>query len=255
MATEHGRTVTITVNGLDVEVRYDRHAIEDLLVPLLSAWIARTDDGDRHWAFLAAAPGTGKSTLLHLVQAAIGRSLQCVGMDGFHYPQRYLESTMIAGPDGRNEPLSRIKGAPETFDAEGLAARIEAARDADVAWPRYDRQLHDVVPDGEVISASHVLLEGNWLLLDDPRWAALRRHAEVTIFIRAPVEILEERLVNRKIQGGLSPEEARAFYRRSDGVNVTRALTGSDLTAVDLVLDMAPDGSLHESSDRPSPIE
>lgn len=106
----------IAVNGLEQEIFYDRHGIEDLLAPLLREWIAQTRGAGRHYAFLAAPPGTGKSTTAMLLERAVGGELQCLGIDGFHYPQEVLRARSIRTDDGREVPLASIKGAPETFE-------------------------------------------------------------------------------------------------------------------------------------------
>lgn len=240
-------SMRITVNGLEQEIVYDHHALDDLIIPLLRQWIEATNDGRRHWAFLVAPPGAGKSVLAELIGSALAPDLQCLGLDGFHFPQAYLQHNTYRDAVGQETPLSTIKGAPETFDAERLAQYIEQSRHRDVAWPVYDRTLHDVVDGVERVTASHVLLEGNWLLLDDPRWNALRPLAERVIFIDAPEGVLRKRLVDRKVQGGLTQGEAEAFFERSDGPNVRRVLTQSNLANVDLLLAMQADGSLIES--------
>jgi pantothenate kinase len=236
----------IAVNGLEQEIFYDRHGIEDLLAPLLREWIAQTRGAGRHYAFLAAPPGTGKSTIATLLERAVGGELQCLGIDGFHYPQEVLRARSIRTDDGREIPLASIKGAPETFDVAGLERLLTRSYTEDVRWPSYDRRLHDVVEGSDLVTAHHVLLEGNWLLLDEEPWSGLRRHAERTIFIEAPSDLLQERLVSRKVAGGLSRADAEAFYLRSDGPNVERTLSGSDLDSVDLLLTMDVNGSLHE---------
>lgn len=70
--------------------------------------------------FLAAPPAVGKSTLASVL-AHLSRvdeqlcEIQDIGLDGFHYPQRYLDShTMLK--DGIRIPLRDVKGCPETFD-------------------------------------------------------------------------------------------------------------------------------------------
>lgn len=236
----------LTVNGLDQDIAYDRHAIEDLLAPLLQEWIAKERGVGRHYAFLAAPPGTGKSTIAMLLERHFGGDLQCLGIDGFHYPQEVLDSTTVLDGNGREVSLASIKGAPETFDVAGLEGLLTRSFTEDVRWPVYDRNLHDVVADVAPVTAQHVLLEGNWLLLDEDPWRGLRRHAELAIFIEAPPTFLRDRLVNRKVAGGLSRPEAEAFFLRSDGPNVERVLSRSDLESVDLLLAMDASGALHE---------
>lgn len=236
----------LTVNGLSQRITYDAHGVEDLLAPLLREWIAKTDDDGRHYAFMAGPPGTGKSTIAVLLERHFGNDLQCLGIDGFHYPQEILDSTTVLDSDGREVSLASIKGAPETFDVAGMQRLLARSYSEDVRWPLYDRKLHDVVAEGPTVTAHHVLLEGNWLLLDEDPWRDLRRHAEVTIFISAPPATLKDRLVNRKVAGGLSHPEAEAFYWRSDGPNVERVLSRSRLESVDLLLAMDANGALHE---------
>ncbi|RGQ38692.1 hypothetical protein DWY99_09510 [[Clostridium] leptum] len=47
------------------------------------------------------------------------------------------------------------------------------------------------------------------------------------IFIKAEEWALKERLLQRKMTGGSTREEAEAFYQTGDGVNVRRTLQGS----------------------------
>jgi len=236
----------LTVNGLEQEIAYDRHAIEDLLAPLLRNWMDKAPGVGRHYAFLAAPPGTGKSTIAMLLERYFGNDLQCLGIDGFHYRQEVLDSTNIRDKEGREVPLASIKGAPETFDVKALDRLLTRSYGEDVGWPLYDRVRHDVVADGTTVTAHHILLEGNWLLLDEDPWRSIVRYAEVAIFIGAPRDLLRNRLVGRKVAGGLSLPEAEAFYLRTDGPNVERVLTRSNLDSVDLLLAMDANGALYE---------
>ena len=72
-----------------------------------------------------------------------------------------------------------------------------------------------------------VLLEGNWLLLGDDRWLTVRNYADYSLFVGAEPQDLKERLIQRKMMGGKSREEAEIFYRNSDRVNVERVLKKS----------------------------
>ena len=46
--------------------------------------------------------------------------------------------------------------------------------------------------------------------------------------IKTDLPILKKRLIQRKIQGGLSLEAVTAFYEKSDSYNVLRILNNSD---------------------------
>ena len=77
---------------------------------------------------------------------------------------------------------ARAKGAPDTFDAEGYAALLRRLHRpaADVlAPPAFDHRQPDPVPDAIEIPAEAglVVTEGNYLLLDEPRWRAVRGSA------------------------------------------------------------------------------
>jgi len=165
--------------------------------------------------------------------------LQALGMDGFHHPNRYLETHGIL-PDGLEIPLRSIKGAPETFDVTHLTAKLASAKEGATTFPVYDRRIHDVVPDALTVDAEILLVEGNWLLLDEEPWRDLRALADYTLRIDVPPALLRDRLIARKVQGGLSVEDARAFYERSDAPNVLRFAAHAG--AVDEVWRMEEDG-------------
>jgi pantothenate kinase len=142
--------------------------------------------------------------------------------------------------------LSDIKGAPETFDVASLARHLAACADEDVVWPTYDRRVHDVVPGTHPLTADLALVEGNWLLLDEPGWRDLAAHAQYVVLVTADPELLHERLVERKVRGGLTPAEAEAFYESSDRLNVERVMGCSDFSKVDLTLVVQADGTIQQ---------
>ena len=115
-----------------------------------------------------------------------------------------------------------------------------------MAWPTYDRRVHDVVAGTVPLSADLVLVEGNWLLLDEPGWRDLARNAQYVVLLTADADLLRDRLVERKVRGGLTPAEAEAFYERSDRLNVQRVMASSDFSKVDLTLVVQADGSIQQ---------
>lgn len=173
---------------------------------------------------LTGAPGVGKSTLA----AALGRPV--VAMDGFHYADVELV---------RRGLLDR-KGAPETFDAEGYAALLRRVRagEPEVVAPTFSRDLEQplagavwVPPTGTVVT------EGNYLLLDEPRWRAVRAEVEVVWHLHVDPELRRERLVARHVAFGKSPDAARAWVDRVDEPNAR--LVEAAAERADLVVDLS----------------
>ncbi|HEY0645312.1 MAG TPA: nucleoside/nucleotide kinase family protein [Nocardioides sp.] len=238
------------IDGRETDVEVDLHLVDEVLVPVLEQVGAAAQPHRRRYVFLVAPPGTGKSTLAAILKdRARHLDLDVVGMDGFHHAQAYLESHHLER-GGERVPLSAVKGAPETFDVDGLARQLELGRTRSTCWPRYDRVLHDVVPGAEPVEAGLVLVEGNYLLLDEPGWSELSDHSDFNIFLEPDADALRERLVSRKVRGGLSRSAATEFYDRSDRHNVERVLAGTDRSKVDLLLHLDIDGAT-ERRDRP----
>ena len=238
-----GRTAHVMVNGLGVHAVIDDHLIDTVLLPALERLADKAVPDRRTFVFLAAPPGAGKSTLAAvLLDRARHLDLDVVGIDGFHHRAAYLREHHVRRGDAL-VPLTTVKGAPETFDLAGLHAHLEQATTRDLAWPGYDRVRHDVVPGERPVTAGVVLVEGTWLLLDEPGWADLSACSAYNVFLDADPALLRERLVDRKVRGGLDHDAAVAFYEHSDRLNVDRVLSRTDRTKIDLLLHLNPDGT------------
>lgn len=213
MREKEWHTYEMIVNGLPQRIRYNANTVEHLFLPLLRRLTElQRRSGQRCIAFLAAPPATGKTTLAQFLERlsrteAGLTSVQALGMDGFHYPNRCLAAHTILR-DGEKIPLTSIKGAPETFDVPALAAKLGAARESSVTFPVYDRRIHDVVPNAVTADVPILLVEGNWLLLDEEPWSGLRLLADYAVRIDAPAAFLRDRLIARKVQG-VSPRRRR----------------------------------------------
>ena len=232
------------VNGFEVNAHYSDTSVRRIFLPMLETLtLCRRKRGGRLIAFLAAPPAVGKSTLAvfleHLSAHTPGiEPVQALGMDGFHFHQDYIETHTVLR-DGRETPMRSVKGAPESFDLEKLTATLNRARREDVMWPFYDRRLHDVVEEHIPVSGGVLLIEGNWLLLDEPGWRDLA--CDYSLFIGADEDRLRPRLIRRKIQGGLSRSAAEAFYEACDGPNIRRCMARR--RRADVNLRMTGDGS------------
>lgn len=76
----------------------------------------------------------------------------------------------------------------------------------EILFPVYSRIIHEPVPDAVNVSGDIILLEGNWLLLDEEPWISLRRNADYVVRMEpADPAVLRGRLISRKAEGGSSP--------------------------------------------------
>jgi pantothenate kinase len=205
-----------------------------LVAPALADLVARaaslTLAGHRRILGIAGPPGAGKSTLAEALCAALGSRAALVPMDGLH---RSNEELVELG-------LRDRKGAPETFDGEAFVALLRRLRLGDeVLAPAFDRDLDRVLPDANTVPAvaSLVIVEGNYLLLDEPPWAAVRGLLDEAWYL-AGDEARVERLIARHVAHGRTPEAAREWVLRSDEANTL--LINPSSARADLVIDALP---------------
>ena len=235
------------VNGLEITAEFSTADRENIFLPLLRRLTAlQRDKGRRIAVFLAAPPAAGKSTLCcYLEQLSREQEgltpLQCVGIDGFHHYQAYLDSHCIER-SGQSIPLAKIKGAPESYDVEKLAGLLDRLNAPGQKWPIYDRRIHDPVEGAVEITAGILIVEGNWLLLDEAPWNTLR--CDYSIFLRMGDRSQLERIVQRKMMGGFSETHAREVVERNDWPNIQRCMQHS--RRADLNLEKDANGFLKE---------
>ena len=226
------RTCRLMINGLAHKVQFNQATIDNLFIPFLRR-MSKTQKklGRRMIIFMAAPPGVGKSTLALFLERLSNTDeeivpVQALGLDGFHYPNSYL-TTHSLNRDGKNIPLSSIKGSPETFAVDKLIGKLTDVRQKDIRWPVYDRTIHDVIDNMVTVRRPIVILEGNWLLLGEEQWQNVRSFADYTLFVTADPVDLKNRLIQRKIAGGSTLEAAKRFYQQTDKINVERCLKKS----------------------------
>jgi hypothetical protein len=94
-------------------------------------------------------------------------------------------------------------------------------------WPLYDRMKHNPQENAIWVTGDIVILEGNYLLLDQPGWEKIKKYSDYSIKLTADEKLLKSRLVERKIKSGVSPEEAEKFVEFSDMANVRTCLNHS----------------------------
>jgi pantothenate kinase len=194
----------------------------------LAAEIRRRATGSgRFLTALAGPSGAGKSTLAAEIVAALGQGAKVVPMDGFHYDDAVL---LARGARDR-------KGAPDTFDVQGFLHLLRRLRSEDeVAIPLFDRNLEISRAGADIITATDRLLviEGNYLLLNEPSWDAAAALFDLTVWIEVPEAELDRRLMARWVHYGKTPEAARAWIDGNDMPNIRRVTDGS--RAADVVV-------------------
>jgi len=185
---------------------------------------------------VAGSPGAGKTSLVLAVLAAaatrpvLAGRLAHVPMDGFHLPNAELDRL------GRRDR----KGAPDTFDAQAYAAVLAAVRDPArpvVTAPSFDHAVGEPVPDALVVppSADVVLTEGNYLLLDEGPWPAVRAMLDEVWFCGLVDDVRRARLVARHVGAGREEADAAEWVHRSDEANARLVAPTGDLADVVLV--------------------
>ena len=236
----------IVINGIEVTACYRERAVDEIFVPLLERLTEmQRREGRRILVLLAAPPGAGKSTLASYLEKLSRErtglcSVQAVGMDGFHRRQEYLLSHTTER-DGKTIRMVEIKGAPETFDLEKLLSAVrKVAAGENCGWPAYDRLLHNPVEDALTVEGQIVLLEGNYLLLDEEGWRELAAYADYTVSVSAGEKLLRDRLIDRKCHTGVTEDAAVRFVDFSDMPNVRLCLERS--VSADLRLQVGEDG-------------
>ncbi len=165
--------------------------------------------GGRRILGIAGKPGGGKSTVARAVVAELSDRARLVPMDGFHLAQSELVRL------GRRDRM----GAPDTFDAAGYAALLQRLRsDEPVVYaPEFRREIEEPIAGAIAVPKEIplVVTEGNYLLL----WPQVRPLLDECWYVDTDEELRVQRLIQRHIQFGKTPEYARAWVLRSDERN------------------------------------
>lgn len=163
-------------------------------VDIAATIIRRAEGARRFLVAIAGPPGSGKSTLaerLAEILDARGERAVVLPMDGFH-----MDNGILA-----ERGLLPRKGAPETFDVRGFADIMRAVRagDQEVLVPVFDRDREIAIASARAIAPQDriVLVEGNYLLLDQAPWSGLAPLFDFSVFVAPPFEELERRLTAR----------------------------------------------------------
>jgi pantothenate kinase len=211
----------------DAPLEVDRTQVERFYYPLATTLLSRSNSPSRLMTAVAGPPGSGKTVFATILVAVVNAEADedvavLVGLDGWHYTNDYLAIHYV-DRGGERIPLRSIKGSPETFDvAEAGRCLSEIRRGRHVSFPVYSRRLHEPISDRGSVDSRHkiVVVEGNYLLMDEGWWRRVRELFDVRIFISAPREILVASLTERHQRGGKTPD---ATARHISAVDIPNA--------------------------------
>lgn len=188
----------------------------------LTGIVARRGANSRSVTAIAGPPGAGKSTLAddlaRRLNGADPGSAAVFPMDGYHFDDLILNA----------RGWRPRKGAPHTFDVAGfghMLARLRRNAEPEVAVPVFDRSIEIARNSARLIDQKvrHLIVEGNYLLLNQAPWTGLVANFDTTVFLDVPYAVLQARLEDR--------------WRELSGEALIDKLEGNDLPNVRLVIE------------------
>ncbi|RDA93575.1 hypothetical protein CP533_6162 [Ophiocordyceps camponoti-saundersi (nom. inval.)] len=176
---------------------------------------------------IAGIPGSGKTTLSKIVSQQINdRAANDVSifvpMDGFHLTRAALSA--MADPARAHAR----RGAAFTFDAPKFLTLMTALRrvpiePSPVLAPSFDHAIKDPKDEDISVQPWHrvVILEGNYLALDEPVWRDAASLLDDLWFVQVDEEVARRRLRERHVRAGIARdlEEADLRVTENDLVN------------------------------------
>lgn len=195
---------------------------------------------------VAGPPGSGKSTTAERVADLLWamdspHSIQTVSLDGFHYTRAVLDSF-----PNREEAFTR-RGAPWTFDIDAIlqfvqkiaeSAKLPSVQRLEIPAPSFDHALKDPRPNDVRISpnTSIVIIDSNYLLLDEDKWRTLSSWLDFKIFVDIDPLLAKERVAKRHVAAGIEPTLEKGIERFESNDKINGDLVRSKLLHYDIAV-------------------
>ena len=189
----------------------------DQLAEDLRLTLCEMDPLQQFWLGIAGTPGSGKTTLSHELVDRIGDHAIIVPMDGYHFYRAELN----AMPDPAE--ANRRRGAPFTFNASKFVNDLALARQSGSGvFPSFQHGVGDPIENDiqlDVKKHRLVIVEGNYLLLDDEPWCQLRSLFNQTWYLEVDTAVVRRRLIERFVTNGMSETGAEQRVETNDLLN------------------------------------
>lgn len=176
---------------------------------------------DRYILGLTGPPAAGKSTLAEQLVTLLNAKGQdwaiAVPMDGYHFSNDHLNEL----------GLLHLKGVPASFDASAFVAFVASIRHETEeihSAPEFLREIEASIPNAIVVRPQHkfVIVEGNYLLLDEEPWDKLQELMDETWFLSLKEVLRNQRLLARHVANGRTEDEAHEKIMTTDAPNAQR---------------------------------
>lgn len=195
-------------------------AVKDIVVQIYNELLSVDHKNERILVGISGAPGSGKSTLSQALSSKLNKLehvAAVIPMDGYH-----LDDSLL-----KDLGLLKRKGAPETFDFVGFKHLLLRVKNEDeVVYPVFDREREISIAGAGILNKNIriVIVEGNYLLLDEEPWSCLSELWDYSVFLDVELTVLEQRLIDRWIDLGFSRAEAQQKALENDIQNAKRVI-------------------------------
>ncbi|KAJ5067234.1 kinase-related protein [Anaeramoeba ignava] len=179
--------------------------VKDLVEEIIEK-ILPSNNKSRIMISLSGIPGSGKTTLVSLIEKELSKKIKCVAlsMDGFHYYKKDLDN--FPNP----QLAHKRRGAPFTFNVELFQNKLKEifewkTKEDFIFYPSFDHIDQDPKENKIKIQKDHkvIFVEGNYLCLDEPVWKDLSLYFDYVWFLECDIDVAMKRIYKRHVKAKL----------------------------------------------------